>query len=162
MNKNTQKQALPKQPKSKINDVDNPVDNPVENSSIWLHMLSREFWIIQMYKMPYWRRSWRERSTNCFRLKIHMIILNVDAVLTKHQVADAQKKGKDTTKLMKAWLVVYSATTKKMMSMKIMQHRRKRHRCHHHPTPSAYLRIHIRENNHHSKDYLYRSCSLLK
>ena len=32
----------------------------------------------------------------------HDHIQNVDTVLTKHQVADAQKKGKDTTKLMKA------------------------------------------------------------
>lgn len=35
---------------------------------------------------------------------LHDHIKNVDAVLTEHQVADAKKKGKDTTKIVKAYL----------------------------------------------------------
>ena len=35
---------------------------------------------------------------------LHDHIKNVDAILTEHQVADATKKGKDTTKIVKAYL----------------------------------------------------------
>ena len=35
---------------------------------------------------------------------LHDHVENVDAILTAHQVSDAAKKGKDTTKIVKAYL----------------------------------------------------------